>query len=119
MIKAIYSKFWIFLFVLNLTWISGQDFEKLSQEICESISEKDSISQQKFFDEFSKYYDFENKETELLISDFNPFSFKLQRELIKNCPNLNYLDSYFLLPLSNIADIEQIFYEYPLNSLTL
>ena len=109
MIKAIYSKFGIFFLVLNLTWISGQNFEKLSKEICESISEKDSISQQKLFDEFSKYYDFENKEKELLISDFNPFSFKLQRELIKNCPNLNYLDSYFLLPLSNIADIEQIF----------
>ena len=46
----------------------------------------------------------------LLISDFNIFSLKLQKEIIKNCSNkLPYLDSYLLMPLSNIADVEKIF----------
>lgn len=110
MLKEIYNKFWILILVTNLTWLQAQDYEKLGKEICENITKSDSISSEKIFKEFSKYYDLDNEKNDLLISDFNGFSFNLQKEIIKNCSNkLPFLDSYSLMPLSNIADIEKIF----------
>jgi hypothetical protein len=109
-LKEIYNKFWILILVTNLTWLQAQDYEKLGKEICENITKSDSISSEKIFKEFSKYYDLDNEKNDLLISDFNGFSFNLQKEIIKNCSNkLPFLDSYSLMPLSNIADIEKIF----------
>ena len=61
-----------------------QDYEKLGKEICENITKSDSISSEKIFKEFSKYYDLDNEKNDLLISDFNGFSFNLQKEIIKN-----------------------------------
>ena len=110
MLKEIYNKFWILILITNLTWLQAQDYEKLGKEICENITKSDSISSEKIFKEFSKYYDLDNEKNDLLISDFNGFSFNLQKEIIKNCSNkLPFLDSYSLMPLSNIADIEKIF----------
>ncbi len=110
MLKEIYNKFWILILVTNLTWLQAQDYEKLGKEICENITKSDSISSEKIFKEFSKYYDLDNEKNDLLISDFNGFSFNLQKEIIKNCSNkLPFLDSYSLMPLSNIADIEKTF----------
>ncbi len=110
MLKEIYNKFWILILVTNLTWLQAQDYEKLGKEICENITKSDSISSEKIFKEFSKYYDLDNEKNDLLISDFNGFSFNLQKEIIKNCSNkLPFLDSYSLMPLSNIVDIEKIF----------
>jgi len=109
-LKEIYNKFWILILVTNLTWLQAQDYEKLGKEICENIIKSDSISSEKIFKEFSKYYDLDNEKNDLLISDFNGFSFNLQKEIIKNCSNkLPFLDSYSLMPLTNIADIEKIF----------
>ena len=110
MLKGIYNKFWILIFALFSSWTFAQDYEKLGKEICENISKNYSISQKNIFKEFSKYYDLDNEKKDLLISDFNGFSFNLQKEIIKNCSNkLPFLDSYSLMPLSNIADIEKIF----------
>jgi uncharacterized protein len=109
-LKGIYNKFWILIFALFSSWTFAQDYEKLGKEICENISKNYSISQKNIFKEFSKYYDLDNEKKDLLISDFNGFSFNLQKEIIKNCSNkLPFLDSYSLMPLSNIADIEKIF----------
>lgn len=110
MLKIVYNKFWILIFTFISSWTFAQDYEKLGKEICENISKNDSISQENIFNEFSKYYNLENEKNDLLISDFNGFSFNLQKEIIKNCSNkLPFLDSYSLMPLSNIADIEKIF----------
>lgn len=110
MLKGIYNKFWILILVTNLNWLQAQDYEKLGKEICENINKSDSISSENIFEEFAKYHDLENEKNDLLISDFNGFSFNLQKEIIKNCSNkLPFLDSYVLMPLSNIADVEKIF----------
>jgi len=110
MIKRIYNIFWIIFFSFFFSSTSAQDYQKLGKEICENISKNDSIPTEKIFIEFEKYYNLNEEKKNLLISDFNIFSLKLQKEIIKNCSNkLPYLDSYLLMPLSNIADVEKIF----------
>ena len=100
----------ILLFSIIISWTYAQDYKKLSIEVCENISKNDSISSENFINEFGKYYNLDDEKNELLISDVNVFSFNLQKEIIKNCSNkLSFLDSYFLMPLSNIADLEKIF----------
>ena len=110
MLKRFYNIFCILFLSFFFSWTSAQDYQKLGKEICSNISKNDSISTESIFKEFEKYYNLDDEKNDLLISDINVFSFNLQKEIIKNCSNkLPYLDSYFLLPLSNIADVEKIF----------
>lgn len=110
MLKRIYNNFWILIFTFFFSWTSAQDYQKLGKEICENIFKNDSVSTENIFKEFEKYYNLDDEKNDLLISNFNVFSFNLQKEIIKNCSNkLPYLNSYFLIPLSNIADVEEIF----------
>lgn len=110
MLKRLFIKLGILLLSLNFTLTLAQDYEKLSNEICNSILKNDKFSEDNLLKEFEKHYDVKNEKNELLISDFNVFSFKLQKAIIKNCSkNLPFLETYSFFPLTNISDVEQVF----------
>ena len=98
---------------------NGQTIAELSMQICDSIkshnyTKSDSIAlrQAEIYSNFIGQYYLNNTQRYLKNSqsDLNSLNYKLTRELNKNCNSFKIQNS-FILPFSNLIEIDSIFSE--------
>jgi len=114
----------ISILVVQTTITPGQTIKFISKTICDSISQlkytgdSEMLSKQRsiYKDEMIKYPTLIVDITDLnKPHQYNEFSYKINRELLKTCPK--YRDQFSLLPLSKILDVEGLFYKDKYDSL--
>lgn len=98
-----------FVFSIVMIFVKGQDIEKISQSICNSLDQSNHPIPQKINSETLNYLESYSESHFITKSDFNRLYLQIQNHLIKNCDKSTFTDGYSLLPIASIADTEHLF----------